>query len=136
MRRLVVICLVLGVAGCSSSAPSAPAPAAGPFSVVETSIPDLQEALSSGRITSRQLVLAYLARIATYEDRLNAIITVNPHALEEADRLDAERAAGRVRGPLHGIPVALKDNIHTTDVRKVDRRGPAFRDLMPPYDAT
>jgi amidase len=79
--------------------------------------------------------MQYLARIATYEDRLNAIITVNPRALDEADRLDRERAAGRVRGPLHGIPIALKDNIHTTDIRTTGG-ALAFRDLVPPYDAT
>jgi hypothetical protein len=86
-----------------------------PFSVVEATIPDMQAALREKRITSRELVTLYLIRIATYEDRLNAIITVNPHALEDADRLDRERTAGKVRGPLHGIPSALKDNIHTTD---------------------
>jgi amidase len=110
-------------------------PASQPFKIVETGIPEIQEALSSGRVTSRQLVTDYLARIATYEDRLNAIVTVNPRALEEADRLDAERAAGQVRGPLHGIPIALKDNIHTTDIRTTGG-ALAFRDLMPPYDAT
>ena len=77
----------------------------------------------------------YPARIATYEDRLNAIITVNPHALERGRRARPERAAGRVRGPLHGIPIALKDNIHTTDIRTTGG-ALAFRDLMPPYDAT
>ena len=51
-----------------------------------------------------------------YEDKLHAAITVNPNALEDADALDRERAQGQVRGPLHGIPVALKDNIHTTDM--------------------
>ena len=113
---------------------SAPASAA-PFTIVETGVPELQAALQSRRITSRQLVTQYLARIATYEDRINAIITVNPRALDEADAMDRERAAGRVRGPLHGIPIALKDNIHTTDIRTTGG-ALAFRDLMPPYDAT
>lgn len=105
------------------------------FSVVETSIADLQRALEQRRITSRQLVIAYLTRIALYEDRLNAIITVNPNALAEADALDRERAQGRVRGPLHGIPVALKDNIHTADMPTTGG-ALAFADLVPPYEAT
>ena len=92
---------------------------------------------AAGRPASRRgrLTAQYLERIATYEDRLNAIITVNPQALEEADAMDRERAAGQVRGPLHGIPIALKDNIHTTDIRTTGG-ALAFRDLMPPYDAT
>lgn len=105
------------------------------FSVVEASIPEMQAALREGRVTSRELVLQYLVRIATYEDRLNAIVTVNPKALEEADALDRERKAGKIRGPLHGIPVALKDNIHTTDIRTTGG-ALAFADLVPPYDAT
>src|SRR5687768_5541598 len=84
---------------------------AAPFNVVEKTIPEMQQALKDGRVTSRELVLQYLVRIATYEDKLNAIITVNPKALEEADALDRERKAGKIRGPLHGIPVAVKDNI-------------------------
>ena len=87
-----------------------------PFSVVEATIADMQGAMQQKRITSRGIVQQYLDRIAKYEDRLNAIITLNPRALEEADRLDRERAQGRIRGPLHGIPIALKDNIHTTDM--------------------
>jgi amidase len=105
------------------------------FSVVEASIPEMQAALRDGRVTSRELVLQYLVRIATYEDQLNAIITVNPKALEEADALDRERKAGKLRGPLHGIPIALKDNIHTTDIRTTGG-ALAFADLVPPYDAT
>jgi amidase len=91
--------------------------AAPPFDVVEASIPQIQSALRSRRISSRELVQQYLARIATFEDRLNAIITVNPKALDDAALLDRERAQGRLRGPLHGIPIALKDNIHTAGLR-------------------
>jgi amidase len=125
----------VGVAGCGGPASAPPAAPASPFSIVETDIATLQQALASGRVTSRQITERYLERIATYEDRLNAIITVNPQALDEADAMDRERAAGRVRGPLHGIPIALKDNIHTTDIRTTGG-ALAFRDLVPPYDAT
>ncbi|HEV8409324.1 MAG TPA: amidase family protein [Gemmatimonadaceae bacterium] len=105
------------------------------FDVAEATIPQMQAALTAGRVTSRELVLLYLARIATYEHTLNAVIAVNTHALEEADALDRERAAGHVRGPLHGIPVALKDNIHTTDVPTTGG-ALAFKGLVPPYEAT
>ena len=106
-----------------------------PFNVVEKTIPEMQAALKDGRVTSRELVLQYLVRIATYEDKLNAIITVNPKALDEADALDRERKAGKVRGPLHGIPIALKDNIHTTGMPTTGG-ALAFDGLVPPYDAT
>ena len=88
----------------------------GRFSVVEATIPQMQAAMAGGQVTSRQLVEQYLVRIAMYEDRLNAALAINARALDEADALDRERAQGRLRGPLHGIPVALKDNIHTTDM--------------------
>ncbi|HVR44089.1 MAG TPA: amidase family protein [Thermoanaerobaculia bacterium] len=106
-----------------------------PFSVVEATISEMQEALRTGRVTSRDLVTQSLIRIALYEDKLNATMSVNPHALEEADRLDRERAAGKVRGPLHGIPVALKDIIHTTDMPTTGG-ALAFAGLVPPYEAT
>jgi amidase len=105
------------------------------FNVVEASIPDMQTALREKRITSRELVLQYLVRIATYEDKLNAVITVNPKALQEAEERDRERAAGKIRGPLHGIPIALKDNIHTTDMPTTGG-ALVFADLVPPYEAT
>ena len=108
---------------------------AAPFSVVEASIADIRAALEQRRTTSRDVVLQYLTRIALYEDRLNAVITVNPQALAVADARDRERAQGKVRGPLHGIPVALKDNIHTTAMRTTGG-ALAFADLVPPYDAT
>ena len=105
------------------------------FDVVEATIPEMQRAMEEGRVTSRELVEAHLLRIALYEDRVNAAIAVNTKALAEADRLDAERAEGRVRGPLHGIPVALKDNIHTTDVPTTGG-ALAFEGYVPPYEAT
>jgi amidase len=134
-RAVLPLLGVLTLAACSQpAAPAAPA-ATAPFNIVETGIPELQAALREGRVTSRELTARYLERIATYEDRLNAIITVNPRALEDAEAMDKERAAGKIRGPLHGIPIALKDNIHTTDIRTTGG-ALAFRDLIPPYDAT
>ena len=91
--------------------------------------------MASGRLTSRALVSRYLVRLGMYEDRLHAAIVVNPRALEEADQLDRERAAGTLRGPLHGIPVALKDNIHTTDMPTTGG-ALAFAGYVPPYEAT
>lgn len=105
------------------------------FDVVEATIPEMQQALTEGRVTSRELVEAHLARIALYEEDVNATIAVNHRALEIADSLDRERAAGRVRGPLHGIPVALKDNVHTTDMPTTGG-ALAFEGFTPPYAAT
>jgi amidase len=85
----------------------------------EATIPEIQRAMEEGRLTSAQLVDYYLERIAAYDDsgpRLNALISVNPNAREVAAALDAERAAGWVRSPLHGIPVVVKDNIDTADL--------------------
>jgi len=106
-----------------------------PFTVVESTIREMQTAMAEGRVTSREIVQQYLIRIATYEEKLNAIIAVNPRALEEADARDRERAAGKIRGPLHGIPIALKDNIHTTDLPTTGG-ALAFDGLLPPYEAT
>jgi amidase len=105
------------------------------FNVVEATIPQMQTAMAKGQVTSRQLVEQYLIRIGLYEDRINATLAVNPNALAEADQLDRERAQGKLRGPLHGIPIALKDNIHTTNMPTT---GGAllFKDYTPPYEAT
>ena len=107
----------------------------GPFTVVETTIADMRVALKQRRVTSRQIVTEYLARIATYEDRLHAALTLNPNALKEADELDRSLAAGRIRGPLHGIPIALKDNIQTTNMPTTGG-ALAFDLFVPPYEAT
>jgi amidase len=103
--------------------------------VVEATIPDMQLAMEEGRITSRELVEAHLLRIALYEERINATIAVNTNALTEAEQLDRERAEGHIRGPLHGIPIALKDNIHTTDLPTTGG-ALAFEGYVPPYRAT
>ena len=106
-----------------------------PFNVVEATIPDMRTALEQGRATSRELVTLYLSRIGMYEDKLHCVITVNPNAFQEADERDRERAQGRARGPLHGLPIALKDNILTHDI--VTTGGAlAFDGFLPPYDAT
>jgi amidase len=107
----------------------------GRFTVVEATIPQMQAAMAKGQVTSRQLVEQYLARIGMYEDRINATLAVNAKALEEADALDRERGQGKLRGPLHGIPVALKDNIHTTDMPTTGG-ALVFAGYVPPYEAT
>src|SRR5690554_5178055 len=85
-----------------------------PFEVFEKSIRDLRDALAAGHVSAAELVQAYLARIEAFDGAgpaLNSIIALDPNAEAEAARLDAERASGRIRGPFHGIPVLLKDNI-------------------------
>ena len=105
------------------------------FTVVETGIPEIQAALKSKKLTSRELVIQYLTRIAMYDSRLHATITVNPNAIKEAEQLDRERAQGKIRGPLHGIPIALKDNIHTISMPTTGG-ALAFAGYTPPYEAT
>ena len=91
----------------------------GAFSVLEASVASLRGALETGLVTSEDLVRAYLARIAAYDrsgPELRAILTLNPKAFAVARERDRERAAGRLRGPFHGVPVAFKDNIDATDL--------------------
>jgi amidase len=132
MRRLGFLVLFLSIA---CGRPAERPASTEPVNVVETSIAELRQAMEEGRITSREIVQQYLTRIALYEDRFNATLTVNPKALAEADERDRERAAGTIRGPLHGVPIALKDIIHTTDMPTTGG-AVAFEGLMVPYDAT
>jgi amidase len=88
------------------------------FSVAGKSVAELQDAMAAGRITSKALTAKYLARIQAIDKsgpRINAVIEINPEALSIAAALDAERKLKGPRGPLHGIPVLLKDNIATAD---------------------
>jgi amidase len=131
MWRRLIILAVGSVATLTAQSRALPQP----FSVVDATIPEMQRAMQEHRVTSRDLVTQYLTRIALYEKRINAAIAINPRALDDADARDAERAQGRVRGPLHGIPIALKDNIHTIDVATTGG-ALAFAGFKPPYDAT
>ena len=117
IRALLV--LVIGVTVAWSCGPSAENSVEPVFDVMEKTIAELATVLDAGETTSRELVEQYLARIDAYDGQgptLNAMITVNPNALAEADALDAERATRGTRGPLHGVPVVLKDNYDTADM--------------------
>src|SRR5687768_14591084 len=86
--------------------------------MTELTIAEMQQKMASGELTARSLAEAYLARIAEIDHdgpTLRSVIEVNPDALEIADALDAERRESGPRGPMHGIPVLLKDNIDTAD---------------------
>ena len=110
---VVALCAAVACAGGEADVP------AGGLDVMETSIRELTAALESGSVTSRDLVDRYLARIEAYDRHgpmLNTMITINPGARAVAEALDDERASGSVRGPLHGIPVVVKDNYDTADM--------------------
>jgi amidase len=116
LRSLPPVALALALTLAAGAGAHGQRPA---FDVAEKSIAELQAAMTSGEVTSRQLVEAYLARIAAYDQQgpaLNAVVAVNREATAQADALDAERRAGRVRGPLHGIPVIVKDNYETVEM--------------------
>jgi len=112
-------------------------PSAGPPEVYEATISQLQAAMARGDVTAVRLVEAYLARIRAYDQEgpaLNAMIRLNPRAREEAARLDAERRTRGPRGPLHGIPVILKDNFDTADL-PTSGGSIALAGAVPPADA-
>jgi amidase len=127
----------------AQGAESAPAPAATakPFELEELTIRDLASGLASGRWTSQRLIELYVARIVEV-DRVgvggtgtNAIAETNPQAMEIAEELDRERQLGKVRGPLHGIPVLLKDNIDTGDRMKTSAGSLALAGSVAAKDA-
>jgi amidase len=116
-----------------------PGPSAVPsFELEEATLAQLQEWMRSGRYTSQQLCQLYLARIEALDHKgptLKSVIETNPDALGLAAQLDAERKAGKVRGPLHGIPVLIKDNIATADRMETTAGSLALVGARPPRDA-
>lgn len=121
------------------AAPATAATGAEPFELHEATVDSLQEAMRTGRLTARRITELYLSRIEALNRQgpeLRAIIETNPDALAIADQLDAERAAGTVRGPLHGIPIALKDNLDTHDRMTTTAGSLALEGSIPPQDST
>ena len=111
------------------------ASAADGFDFVEKSIPELQAAMASGELSSRQLVMGYLDRIQSLNPLLLSVIETNPDAVSIAQHLDNERRRGHVRGPLHGIPILVKDNIATADNMQTTAGSLALVDSRVPTDA-
>ena len=110
----------------------------GAFTIVEASVAELQAAMTSGKLTAQKCAELYLARIKAIDKsgaRLNAVIELNPDALSVAAALDVERKEKGPRGPLHGIPILLKDNIATADKMSTSAGSIALANVKPPRDA-
>ena len=140
-RLLLSLALsTLTLAACSPR-PASPPPAAAAAPAADYSqldITELQQRMADGSLSAHQLTQWYLDRIAALDKagpQLNAVLTVNPDALAIADALDAERKAGHLRGPLHGIPVLLKDNIDTGDQQPTTAGSLALAGQPAPRDA-
>jgi amidase len=139
-HRSLLLIFLAAITACRSTPPAgsaAPEASRNAPDVVELSATDAGDRMSAGTLTSRALTQAYLDRIAGVDDNgpaLNAIIELNANALSDADALDRERQAGRVRGPLHGIPLLIKDNIDVAGM--VNSAGSlAMKDHRPSRDA-
>src|SRR5258708_37242622 len=129
-KFLLVLCLAAPAAGQSLDLR--------PFDLEEATIATLQQRMQSGRETARTLTEKYIARINTIDRNgpaLHSVLELNPDALAIADKLDAERKSRGPRGPLHGIPILLKDNIATADRMVTTAGSLALAGATPPSDA-
>src|SRR5258708_2676106 len=118
----------------SDSAPGVPAP----DDLFELTVADARARMEKGALTSQALTQRYLSRIDAMDKQgptVNAVIEVNPDALAIADQMDSERKSGKVRGPLHGIPVLIKDNIDTADKMRTTAGSLALASSTPPRNA-
>ena len=132
MPRIVTVLVALGAVVNPLRAQPAP------FRLVEATIADVRAALASKQITCRTLVERYIARIEAYDKSgpaLNAVQTINRHALQDADRLDAAFAASGPVGPLHCVPMLMKDQVETSDM-PTTYGSAVFKDFVPQRDAT
>ncbi len=142
-RDFVAASVAGGVGVATSHQVGGPRPAArrwptDDFELNETTVAALQEGFRSGRWSARQIAELYLSRIEGIDrqgPRVNSVIEVNPDAIAIAESLDGERRAGRVRGPLHGIPVLIKDNIDTADRMQTTAGSLALEGSIAPRDA-
>src|SRR5438309_234389 len=128
----------VGAAPLRAATPASQRPRVPPFELDEVTIDQLQDGLRRGAYTAKSLAERYLARIEAIDRRgptLRAVIETNPDAVAIAGQLDAERKAGRVRGPLHGIPVVIKDNIATADRMQTTAGSLALVGAKAPRDA-
>ncbi len=135
-RNFLKTTIVAGAGALLAPALEAAAPPA--FELDEATIAGLQQGLASGKFTVRSLAEKYLARIDAIDKRgpaINAVIEINPDALKIADALDRERRTSKPRGPLHGIPVLIKDNIGTADRMMTTAGSLALLGSVPPHDA-
>ena len=126
-RPALILAALLACSGASAK----------PLNIETATIADVRAAFADGSLTSEQLVRAYLARIDAYDKKgptINTVITMNAKALDEAKACDAERKAGKSRGPLHGIPVVLKDNYDTFDM-PTTAGSSLLKGSVPPDDA-
>ncbi|MEO8679176.1 MAG: amidase [Vicinamibacterales bacterium] len=139
MRVILCSVVLLATVSCSTPAPTPPAAAApAKFDLEEATVADLQKRMEAGQDTSRSIVDKYLARIEAIDKKgptLRSVIELNPDATAIADQLDAERKAGKVRGPMHGIPVLIKDNIATADKMMTTAGSLALDGSIAPQDA-
>ncbi|MFT3667586.1 MAG: amidase [Pseudoxanthomonas sp.] len=137
-RSLLPLGLMLALAACQPAPPEAATPPSPTdFIYAELDVADLQARMQAGELDSRRLTQAYLDRIAAVDKagpQLNAVIELNPDALKEAALRDVERRANAVRGPLHGIPVLLKDNIDAVPMA-TSAGSLALKDFRPGQDA-
>ena len=137
--RATLLGLVLAGAALVAEKADAAAPDTGrpPFQIMETTVDDVHAAYKAGRLTAHQLVQSYLDRIEAYDKtgpNINSVITLNPNALEEADRLDAAFKKSGLVGPLHGIPILVKDEIDVAGL-PTTMGSVIFKDYRPTRDA-
>jgi len=136
-RKALIVSAAVAVLSVLSGAAQAPRPAV--FDLEEATIADLESKMTAGQETSRSIVEKYLARISALNlngPELRAVIETNPDAIADASALDGERRSGRVRGPLHGIPILIKDNIATGDHMMTTAGSQAMLGAPAPADAS